>query len=217
MTTQTRHTPAAGAIAVIAPLSTVLVRAIGTRFTVAAGLLAIAAGLWQLSTASTATTYASILPGLVLLGVGAGLAIPSATESVMGCLPVEHTGVGSATNGTFLQVGGALGVAVIGSLLNTRYQDQTTSALAPYHNIPHEVTQTTLGSLGGALAVASRVGGFLGAELAQLARSAFVSGMDLALATGACVAAAGCVIALIALPSRARNHQEGSQDRADPS
>jgi EmrB/QacA subfamily drug resistance transporter len=206
-----RVLPAAGAIAVIAPLSTVLVRAIGTRFTVAGGLLIIAGGLWQVSTASTATTYAGIVPGLVLLGVGAALTIPSATESVMGSLPGGHTGVGAATNGTFLQVGGALGVAVIGSLLNTRYQDHMTSALASSRiPIPHAVLQTILGSLGGALGVASRVGGFLGAELAQLARSAFISGMDLGLFTGACVAAAGCVIALIALPSRARSPQEGS-------
>jgi hypothetical protein len=85
---------------------------------------------------------------MVLLGVGTGLVIPSATESVMGSLPGGHTGVGSATSGAFLQVGGALGVAVIGSLLNTRYQDQMTSALAPYH-VPHAVLQTILGSLGG--------------------------------------------------------------------
>ena len=196
-----RVLPAAGAIAVIAPFSTVLVRAIGTKLTVAAGLLVIAGGLWQVSLASTATTYAGILPGMILLGVGAGLTIPSATESVMGSLPGGHTGVGSATNGAFLQVGGALGVAVIGSLLNTRYQDRITTALMPYH-VPHAVLQTVLGSLGGALGVASRVGGVLGAELGHLARAAFVSGMDLGLATGACVAAAGCIIALLALPSR---------------
>jgi EmrB/QacA subfamily drug resistance transporter len=210
-----RVLPAAGAIAVIAPFSVVLVRAIGTRLTVAAGLLVIAGGLWQVSTASTATTYAGILPGMILLGVGAALTIPSATESVMGSLPGGHTGVGSATNGAFLQVGGALGVAVIGSLLNTRYQDTMTSALAPYH-LPHAILQTILGSLGGALAVAGRIGGLLGAELGQLARSAFISGMDLGLATGACVAAAGAVIALIALPSRARNHQEGRPDEHGP-
>jgi hypothetical protein len=85
------------------------VRVAGTKLTVAAGLLAVAGGLWQLSTASAATTYTGVLPGLVLLGVGAGLAIPSATESVMGSLPAAHTGVGSATNGAFLQIGGALG------------------------------------------------------------------------------------------------------------
>ncbi len=197
-----RVLPAAGAIAVIAPFSTVLVRMVGTKLTVAAGLLVIAGGLWQVSLASVATTYTGILPGVILLGVGAGLTIPSATESVMGSLPGGHTGVGSATNGAFLQVGGALGVAVIGSLLNTRYQDRMTSALMPYH-VPHAALEMILGSLGGALGVAGRVGGILGAELGHLARSAFVSGMDLGLATGACVALAGCLIALIALPARA--------------
>ena len=197
-----RVLPAAGAIAIVAPLSTIGVRAVGTKLMVAAGLLIVAGGLWQLSTASATTTFTGILPGLILLGASAGLVIPSATESVMGSLPSGHTGVGSATNGTFLQVGGALGVAVIGSLLNTRYQDEMTSTLAPYH-VPHAVMQTVLGSVGGALGVAAHVGGFLGAELAQLARSAFVSGMDLGLATGACVAVAGCVIALIVLPSKA--------------
>ena len=146
-----------------------------------------------------------------MLGVGAGLTIPSATESVMGSLPSGHTGVGSATNGAFLQTGGALGVAVIGSLLNTRYQDHITSALAPYH-VPHTVMETILGSVGGALAVAAHVGGFLGAELSRLAGSAFASGMELGLATGACVAAAGCLIALLALPSRAEARPEAGQD-----
>ena len=197
-----RVLPAAGAIAVVAPLSTVLVRAIGTKLTVAGGLLVIAAGLWQVSLASAATNYTGVLPGMILLGIGAGLTIPSATELVMGSLPGGHTGVGSATNGAFLQLGGALGVAVIGSLLNTRYQGRISGTLVPYH-VPHAVMQTILGSLGGALGVAGRVGGPLGAELAHLARSAFVSGMDLGLATGACVALAGCLIALIALPSRA--------------
>ena len=206
-----RVMPAAGAIAIVAPLSTLVVRAIGTRLTVAAGLLVIAGGLWQISMASTATTYTGIVAGMILLGAGAGLTIPSATESVMGSLPSGDTGVGSATNGAFLQVGGALGVAIIGSLLNTRYQGKMTSGLAPYH-IPHDVLQAILGSLGGALIVAERVGGILGVELGHLARSAFVSGMDLGLATGACVAAAGCLIALIVLPSRAAHNAEAGAD-----
>jgi EmrB/QacA subfamily drug resistance transporter len=197
-----RVLPAAGAIAVIAPLSTVLVRVAGTKLTVAGGLLVIAGGLWQVSSASAATTYAGILPGLVMLGVGAGLTIPSATESVMGSLPSGDTGVGSATNGAFLQVGGALGVAVIGSLLSTRYQDLMTSSLARYH-VPHAIMQIILGSVGGALGVAGRLGGVLGAELGHLARSSFASGMDLGLLTGAAVAFGGCVIALLALPARA--------------
>jgi EmrB/QacA subfamily drug resistance transporter len=196
-----RVLPAAGAIAIVAPLSTVLVRVVGTKVTAAAGLLIIGGGLWQLSTASAATTFTGIVAGVIMLGAGAGLAIPSATESVMGSLPGDHVGVGSAANGAFLQVGGALGVAIIGSLLNTRYQDIMSGTLAPYH-IPHSVMEPALGSIGGALGVAGHVGGSLGAELGHLARTAFVSGMDLGLEVGAAVAVAGMVIALLALPSR---------------
>jgi EmrB/QacA subfamily drug resistance transporter len=196
-----RILPAAGAIAVVAPLSALLVRAAGTKLTATAGLLIVAGGLGQISGATVATTYLGTLPGMVMLGVGAGLVIPSGTASVMGSLPRQHTGVGSATNGAFLQVGGALGVAVIGSLLATRYQDHVTAALAPYH-VPAAALATILGSLGGALAVAAHVGGILGAALAHLARSAFISGMDLGLAVGAVVALAGALLALVALPAR---------------
>jgi EmrB/QacA subfamily drug resistance transporter len=196
-----RVLPAAGAIAVVAPLSALLVRAIGTKLTAAAGLLIVAGGLWQISGATVTTTYLGTLAGMILLGVGAGLVLPTGTASVMGSLPREHTGIGSATNGAFLQVGGALGVAVIGSLLATRYQDHVTTALAPYH-VPHAALTTILGSLGGALAVAGHVGGVLGAALAHLARTAFISGMDLGLTVGAAVALAGCLLALTLLPSR---------------
>lgn len=80
------------------------------------------------------TTYTGTLGGMIMLGVGAGPLSPSGTASVMGSLPREHTGVGSATNGAFLQIGGALGVAVIGSLLATRYQDHVTAAVAPFRD-----------------------------------------------------------------------------------
>jgi hypothetical protein len=105
-----------------------------------------------------------------------------------------------ARSSALLQIGGALGVAVIGSLLATRYQDHITIAPAPYH-LPPAVLTTILGSVGGALGVAVHVGGPLGAALAHLARSAFISGMDLGLATGA-IAAAGGLLALAALPAR---------------
>jgi EmrB/QacA subfamily drug resistance transporter len=197
-----RVLPAAGAIAIVAPLSAVLIRVTGTKVTAGAGLVVIAAGLWQMSLASVTTGYTGTLPGMIMLGIGAGLVIPSATASVMSSVPPEHTGIGSATNGAVLQVGGALGVAIIGSLLNTRYQGKIDDALGPYH-VPHAIMSTINGSVGGALAVAGRVGGALGAQLAQVAKSAFVSGMDLGLTTGAAVALAGGILALLWLPGRA--------------
>jgi EmrB/QacA subfamily drug resistance transporter len=195
-----RVLPAAGAIAVVAPLSSVVVRRVGTKLTVTAGLLVAAAGLWQVSGASVTTTYAGTVAGMVMLGVGAGLVIPSATGSVMGSVPAAHTGVGSATNGSFIQVGGALGVAVIGSLLSTRYQNRITGALAPYH-VPHAVEEVINGSLGSALEVARQIGGVTGQVLAHVARSAFISGMDLGLSAAALVALCGALFALFALPS----------------
>jgi len=211
-----RVLPAAGAIALVAPLSTTLVRAAGTKLTAAAGLAIVAGGLWQISGATVTTTYPGTLPGMIMLGVGAGLVIPSGTASVMGSLPREHTGVGSATNGAVLQIGGALGVAVIGSLLSTRYQDNVTAVLAAYH-IPPTVLSTILGSLGGALAVAAHAGPVLGAALVHLARSAFVSGMDLGLTAAAAVALAGCLLALAALPSRPAPPGPGDHKIGDPS
>jgi EmrB/QacA subfamily drug resistance transporter len=210
-----RTLPAAGAILIVAPLSALFVRRVGTKLAVAAGLSAVAGGLLQISGASAATTYAGILPGMILLGAGAGLAIPSATGSVMGSLPSEHTGVGSATNGTFLQVGGAFGVAVIGSLLSTRYQQRMTSALATHH-VPQGIEQAILGSLGGALGVAKQIGGLVGQLLAASAGSAFVSGMDLGLLVGAIVALGGALLALLALPARGASDQAPQNGVARP-
>ena len=76
------------------------------------------------------TTYPDVVPGLLLIGLGAGLLLPTATNSVVGSVPQGDSGMGSASNAVALQVGGALGVAVIGSVLSTRYQDHMTTALA---------------------------------------------------------------------------------------
>ncbi len=94
---------------------------------------------------------------MIVAGVGAALVIPAVSGSVMNSLPRGHTGVGAATNGVFIQVGSALGVAVIGSLLSTRYQDRMIGALARVP-VPHAVENTITGSIGGALGVAAQVG-----------------------------------------------------------
>jgi EmrB/QacA subfamily drug resistance transporter len=199
--TGVRILPVAGVLAAAAPLSTVLVRAAGSKAVVTAGLLVIGGGLWLLSGATASSTYPDLLGGMVLLGLGAGLVVPTALDSLMGSLPPGRTGVGSATNGVAVQVGGALGVAVVGSLLATRYQHRVAPPLAGYH-LPRPVADVILGSLGGALEVARRAGGQAGALLSDLARSAFLSGMTLGLLVAAGVTVVGAVLALAALPSR---------------
>jgi hypothetical protein len=197
-----RILPVAGMIAVIAPFSTQAVRAVGSKIVAGAGLAAVAGGLWWGADVSTVSaTYAAFLPSMLLIGVGFGLLMPTAADSVLGSLPREEAGVGSGTYGVAIQVGGALGVAVIGSMLSTRYQHRITSTLAPYH-LPATVLHTITGSLGGALGVAATVGGDTGALLAHAARVAFMSGDNVALAAGAVVAAAGAVLVLVTLPAR---------------
>jgi hypothetical protein len=115
---------------------------------------------------------------------------------VVGSVPSTDSGVASAADTTAIQLGGALGVAVVGSLLATRYQDRMTGALSG-----RPLPATVKNSLGGALA-AARVGDTTGPPLVHMAKTAFISGMDLGLLTGAVVAVAGCLVALICLPTR---------------
>jgi EmrB/QacA subfamily drug resistance transporter len=197
-----RILPIAATLVVVAAFSPLFIRFIGVKFTVAAGLASIAGGLWQVSAASTiATTYGQVVPGLLLLGLGAGLLLPTATNSVVGSLPQGDSGIGSASNAVALQVGGALGVAVIGSALATRYQGHLAATLAG-RAIPLAARKETLGSLGDALGVARTIGGETGALLARAARVAFMSGVKMAFVVGAIVAIVGALLMVARLPSK---------------
>jgi len=197
-----RILPIAAMVIVSAAVSPLVSRLIGVKLTVAAGLSLITAGLWQVSAASGFdTTYGDVVVGLVLIGFGAGLMLPTATNSVIGSVPQGDSGMGSATNTVALQVGGALGVAVIGSVMLTRYQDHMNTVLLGRH-VPASILQTIQGSLGGALAVAASAGGSTGVLLARAARTAFMSGNGVSLAVGGAVSLAGVILVLAALPSR---------------
>ena len=209
-----RVLPAAAAVVVIAPLSAVGVRFLGPKVTMATGLALIAAGLWLVSGITVSTGYSGIVAGMVLLGAGAGLALPTSSGSAVGSVPREHAGIASATNTTAIQVGGAVGVAVVGSLLNTRYSDDITVSVsravasgqagAAGQHLPHAAMTAIQGSLADALAVAARLPGETGQLLAHAARSAFASGVDLGMLAASAVALGGLMIALIWLPRRAR-------------
>jgi EmrB/QacA subfamily drug resistance transporter len=194
--------PIALVLLVVAPTSSLITRAIGTKPVVFGGLLIISIGLGLLSRTTVDGSYLNAVPSLLLLGAGTGLALAPCIESVLGSLPAEQAGVGSATSDTAIQVGGALGVAVLGTALNIRYQSHLAPLLAKAP-IPEYVRQLILGSLGGAQAVAARIGGSSGAELDRVARQAFVSGMDLGLIVGSIVAAVAAFVVLVVLPNRA--------------
>jgi len=194
--------PIALVLLVAAPTSVIIARRFGTKPVVAGGLLLIAVGLGLLSRTTVHSTYRDAVPWLVLIGVGVGLGLAPSTDSIMGSLPRAEAGVGSATSDTSMQLGGALGVAVIGTALNIRYQNFMSPLLA-HQQIPASIEKVILGSLGGALAVAAHVPGKAGEALAGTARRAFVSGMDLGLIVAAVVVAVAGVVVLAALPNRA--------------
>lgn len=210
-----RILPLAGGLILSAAASPTVTRVIGTKFSAAAGLAAIAGGLARCAAVSTpAATYGVMLPGALLIGLGAGLLLPTATNAVVTSVPGGDSGIGSAVNAVALQVGGALGVAVLGSVLSTTYENHMTDVLAG-HYVPAVAMHAILGSLGGALAVAAQTGGLTGALLAQAARTGFMSGSHVALAAGAAVALGGACLILALLPVRLVGRRAGSLEHHD--
>jgi EmrB/QacA subfamily drug resistance transporter len=197
-----RIAPIALLLLVAAPLSIRLDRRFGTKPVVFTGMGLVAAGLAMLSFTTVHGGYAQALPAFAMIGVGVGLAFAPCTESVMGSIPIERAGIGSATNSASLQFGGALGVGVLGSLLNTRYQDDLSPVLSHAH-VPPSILSLIEGSLGGAMEVSARVGGTLGSALAAQARLAFTDGFDLAVTVGACAVGFAALAVLALLPNRA--------------
>ena len=125
----------------------------------------------------------------------------------MGSLPLAKAGVGSAVNDTTRQVGGALGVAIIGSVLASTYGSQVGDAVAG-QPLPNGVANDAKNSLGFALETASRLGGPAGNALAETARTAFVDGMHQGYLVGAAALIVSAIAALIWLPARARRPVE---------
>jgi len=210
-----RIAPIAGVLLVMAPLSSMLVRFVGTKPVVFTGMALVALGFGLLSHVTVQDTYMDVLPAFFLIGSGTGLAFAPCTESVMGSLPLDQAGVGSATNGASLQTGGALGVGVLGSLLNTRYQDRLAPVLA-HHPMPASILHLIMGSLGGALAVSHAIGGVLGGELASFARRSFVSGLDLAVTVAAIVVGGAGIVVLMVLPNRGAQRRENLTQETPP-
>jgi EmrB/QacA subfamily drug resistance transporter len=113
--------PAAGALMVCSPLSSAVVRAAGTRRTVAAALTVFAAGFAVLATSAPGHGYPAVAAGLVLAGGGMGLAAAPVNDVLMSAGPPERSGLLSAMNDTVQEIGAAFGVAVTGSVLAARY------------------------------------------------------------------------------------------------
>ena len=198
--TGVRFVPLAIGVIVSAPISAALTGRFGAKVATAFGLFVTAGSLALLATVTVGSGDLLIGSVLAIAGFGLGVAMTPATDAIMGALPKEQAGVGSAVNDTTREIGGAIGVAVLGSVFSAVYSSRMTEVA---NVLPAEIGSVVRDSIGGALAVAGQVGGTSGEAIAAAARSAFVDGMATASLIGMGVAIAGALVALVWLPARA--------------
>ncbi|WP_329522051.1 MFS transporter [Spirillospora sp. NBC_01491] len=158
----------------------------GARIAVAGGLALLAAGFGVLATLSAGDGYLKLAVALVVMGMGSGTMGPAAYGTLLGALPPERAGVGSAVNDTVQQLGQALSVAVLGSVLSAAYSG----------NLPDGVTGPARESIGDALGIAAERGD---AALAVAARDAFTDAMSTTSIAGVIGGIAAAVLAFAVL------------------
>lgn len=180
--------PLALALVAVAPRSAALAERLGSGPVMATGFLFVAAGFGVLSFISSATSYLVLVVALVLLGVGMSLTAAPATGSIMSAVPHAKAGVGSAVNDTTREVGGALGIAVLGSVSTASYRSAIHLEGLP---LPPPALEAAEESIGAATGIAASVPG--GGELAARAGAAFTEAFITTsrVAMAVCVAAAG--------------------------
>jgi len=201
-----RTLPFAIAMVVAAVSSPKVVQRIGTKVVVAAGLALMAGGFAIASTNDASTSYSVIASAMVLMGFGLGSAAAPATESILASLPREKAGVGSAVNDTTREVGGTLGVAVLGSIMASVYGGRILDALSGTP-LPAGLRAAAGDSLAAALQIAGGVGGAAGRGIAFAAQDAFVQAFQIGSVVTGAVALVGAVIALLFLPARSRQEE----------
>jgi EmrB/QacA subfamily drug resistance transporter len=202
--------PVAIGLMVTSPNAPRLVHRWGTKWVVVMGLCLIATGLLFYGSDTVMSSFIGGALVRLLFGVGFGFTSAPATESIMGSLPPSRAGVGSAINDTTRQTGGALGVAVIGSIFLALYHhyaaktaDLSKVAAAAVHD-----------SVGTALSAARHLPAAQAAEVVHFSRHAFVEAMRLTYPIAAVIVLGAAVIAWRFLPARAA-HEFGSIDEQD--
>jgi EmrB/QacA subfamily drug resistance transporter len=202
--TGVRLLPVASSIAIAAIVGTKLAVRIGNKAVVASGLALWGVALLWISTVSASTSYIEIVGQMILGGGGLGLITAPATEAILGAVPTEKAGVGSAVNDATRLFGAALGVAVIGSVAATLYGTRLGTTIPP--DVPLQAATAAKGSIGGALVAAQGLqdAGLAGSaqSLTAAAVDAFLHSLAGSLRLAGAIALGGSVMAAALLPSR---------------
>ncbi|WP_067457487.1 MFS transporter [Actinomadura macra] len=188
---------AAGAMVGGAALAPPLISALGRARVVALGMTLAAAAFSLYLTIGLDTPYLAMVPMMVLAGAGVGLALTTTSDTVLASVPKERSGAASAISETATELGGALGMAILGSVLNAVYRD----SLDLPAGVPGAAAAGARDSLAGAMEAAGGLPGGLAAQVTAAARVAFVDGMHAALTCSAGFAALVAGFALVTLRS----------------
>ena len=211
-----RTLPFAVATGIASPIAPKLVQRFGTKAVVTWGLTSMGIGMFIASTSTATSSYWIIVASMGFMGSGLGFVTAPATESIMGALPPERAGVGSAVNDTTRELGGTLGVAIAGSLVASIYSGKVIDGLAGVP-VPPDALNAAKDSVTGALFVAQEATDRFGAAAGDLIRGvasrAYVDGFTLSSRVMGLVALAGAVAAFLWLPARADERAEGEADR----
>ena len=206
-----RLLPMAVAAFIGAVSSARIARVIGTKIAVGAGIFVAGAGLFYFyRVAAVDTSYLSIAIGMSITALGMGLAMSPATNSIMGSIPVDEAGVGSAMNDTTRQIGGALGVAIMGTLLNSTYAAKIDAIKWPVP-LPAPAMAGIRGGIQGAHIVAGTVktqSPALAQEIIKKADEAFTFGMAHTLLIASIIMVAAAVLVVLIVPTRVRPYSD---------
>ena len=184
-----RLLPVIGGLVVGARVAAKLLRRVGARLMISTGLALLTVASFVGAVTAQSSGYGFIAVWVTLSGLGLGLTLPAAMDTALGALTPERSGVGNALLQAMRQVGGAIGVAVLGTVLNSAYRDR----------LPGQAPGAVRDSVSAGVAVADRLGD---AALLDSVRSAFVHGMDVSLVVAGSISLAGVVLALIFMPGR---------------
>ncbi|HZQ79806.1 MAG TPA: MFS transporter [Acidimicrobiia bacterium] len=190
-----RSSPIFVAMILVAPQAPTIAKRIGTRRTVAGGLVLVAAGIGILSQLADVPSYAQVAGGMVVMAVGMALAMSPTTGLLMSAVPRNRAGMGSAMNDTTRELGGSLGIAVLGSVMASNYAAHVAKAVV---GMPAQAAAAVKSSLAGGLTVAAQTGN---GTLAATAKSAFMSGLTLSMVVGAVIILAAAALAFFGLPA----------------
>jgi MFS transporter, DHA2 family, multidrug resistance protein len=178
-------------------LAPLLARRLRAGALVAGGLALAAAGVGLLAAVEGASGLGIVVGGTLVMGIGSGLVGTLATDVVVGAAPPERAGAASAISETGAELGGALGIAILGSIGTAVYRSQVSGTVPA--NVPREEAEPAEDTLGGAIAAADRLPARAAAELVDAARDAFMQGLQVAAATTAVLMAALAVLAAMLL------------------